>query len=221
MHEKEKLTLDKLIEEAKRFCTEESQKEHAELFNVNDGKTIGTFIENRFKSCLKEKYIFSEGNIAKGVDFPDPSINTDLKVTSLTRPQSSCPYTNARQKIYGLGFNILIFVYEKIDYNETTKLNFVNASFIEKSRTADYTTTKHINEMLDKGCPKNDIISFLEEKEVSSDLETLNRLAEEILINRPPQGYLTISNAMQWRLKYSWVINAPQVEGITRIEIEH
>ena len=33
-----------------------------------------------------------------------------------------------------------------------------------------------------------------------------NELADEILNNPPEQGYLTISNALQWRLQYSRVI---------------
>lgn len=33
-----------------------------------------------------------------------------------------------------------------------------------------------------------------------------NSLADEILANPPEQGYLTISNALQWRLQYKRVI---------------
>jgi len=43
-------------------------------------------------------------------------------------------------------------------------------------------------------------------------------LAEEVL-NRPPEiGYLTISNALQWRLQYSRVIQqAGTTSGIERL----
>lgn len=41
-------------------------------------------------------------------------------------------------------------------------------------------------------------------------------LAEEILTDPPEIGYLTISNALQWRLQYSRVIQ--QAGGIAGIE---
>jgi hypothetical protein len=44
-------------------------------------------------------------------------------------------------------------------------------------------------------------------------------LAQEILSNKPSQGYLTISNAFQWRLQYSRVISLNnEVEGIINYE---
>ena len=46
----------------------------------------------------------------------------------------------------------------------------------------------------------------------------MTRLAEEILANRPKIGYLTISNALQWRLQYKRVISkAGEVEGVHRL----
>jgi len=38
-----------------------------------------------------------------------------MKVTSSRQPQSSCPFKHARQKIYGLGSSLLVFVYDKTD----------------------------------------------------------------------------------------------------------
>ncbi len=83
------------------------------------------------------------GSSALGIDFPSDNSLTDIKVTSVKQPQSSCPFRDAKQKIFGLGYNFLIFVYDKKDnsQNQTTILDFVSCSFIEKERTADYTTT--------------------------------------------------------------------------------
>lgn len=53
------------------------------------------------------------GSSAKGLDLP--SVNTDIKVTSVVQPQSSCPYRDSKQKIYGLGYNLIVFVYIKED----------------------------------------------------------------------------------------------------------
>ena len=44
------------------------------------------------------------------------------------------------------------------------------------------------------------------------------RIAQELLNNPPNIGYLTISNALQWRLQYRRIIEqAGQVEGILKI----
>ena len=77
-----KLSLEILIREAENFTKLESQKSHPELLGVSDGKRIGTYIEHEFKNYLKRKYEFNIGSSAKGIDFPDPHINTDIKVTS-------------------------------------------------------------------------------------------------------------------------------------------
>ena len=44
------------------------------------------------------------------------------------------------------------------------------------------------------------------------------KLAEEVLQSPPPIGYLTISNALQWRLQYSRVIlEAGNIDGVNRV----
>lgn len=44
-------------------------------------------------------------------------------------------------------------------------------------------------------------------------------LADEILCNKPEQGYLTISNALQWRLQYARVIALDNtVNGVLNYE---
>lgn len=52
-----------------------------------------------------------------------------------------------------------------------------------------------------------------------SDLETeASNLADEILRNKPEIGYLTISNALQWRLQYGKIIEkAGEVNGINKL----
>lgn len=141
------LTIKDLISSANKFCKQETKYENKELFGVTDGKAVGTYIEHKFKDFLNKNYIVNNGNSARGIDLPAPEINTDIKVTSIKQPQSSSPFKDAKQKIYGLGYNLLVFVYEKTDNhkNETAILDFKSCSFIEKERTADYTTTFQIN----------------------------------------------------------------------------
>jgi hypothetical protein len=116
------------------------------LFGVTDGKAVGTYVEHKFKSRLLLKYDVLTGNSARGIDFPSEEINTDVKVTSIKQPQSSCPFKTAEQKIFGLGYNLLLFVYDKTDSSaaKTSQLEFVHCTFIEKTRTADYQITKSL-----------------------------------------------------------------------------
>ena len=67
-------------------------------------------------------------------------------------------------------------------------------------------TTFTIRQMLRNGANKDDIIGFLIDKNIPGDEITYNDLADEILAHLPAQGYLTISNALQWRLQYGRVI---------------
>ena len=60
-----------------------------------------------------------------------------------------------------------------------------------------------------------DIVGLLNDRNVPGDDIIYNELAEEILTNPPEQGYLTISNALQWRLQYKRVIGLNNsVDGV-------
>jgi len=169
---------------------------------------------------LASEYEYEVGSSAKGIDLPSSDIYTDIKVTSITLPQSSCPFRDAKQKIFGLGYNLLVFVYDKIDNpdTKTANLNFVSCTFIEKDRTGDYTITYRLREMVNDKANLEDIISYLNDRNIPADETTLQNLAQQIINNPPKQGYLTISNALQWRLQYGRIVNLTEnVSGITRI----
>jgi hypothetical protein len=217
---KQKLTIKNLIEEAKVFCENESGHKNKDLFGVTDGKRVGTYIELKFQELLKKKYIYEAGSAALGIDFPGESINTDVKVTSIVQPQSSCPFRDAKQKIYGLGYNILLFVYEKKDNpkSKTATLYFKSCSFIDKERTGDFQTTKSILQMIENGANADDIFAYLSDRNIPADEITLNKIVNEILKNPPKQGYLTISNALQWRLQYQRIVSMEDnPDGIVKI----
>jgi hypothetical protein len=217
---KKKLTIQELIETARQFCDNESKYHNKDLYGITDGKAVGTHIEHKFQKILSEKYIYTMGSAARGIDFPDKHINTDVKVTSIAQPQSSCPFRDARQKIYGLGYNLLLFVYEKKDdpITRSANLNFKSCSFIHNERTGDYQTTKSILQMIDNGANTDDIMAYLMDRNIPVDEITLNKIAGEILKNPPNQGYLTISNALQWRLQYQRVVMlTDNPDGIIKI----
>lgn len=214
------LTIEQLIKEAKIFCETESSFENPALFGITDGKAVGTFIEQKFQNYLLSKYQFKKGSSTDGIDFPENDLNTDMKVTSIRQPQSSCPFKSARQKIYGLGYNLLLFVYDKLDDSSKriSKLNFLNCSFIRENRTADYQTTKSLRQMIENDANSEDIVGYLMDRNLPADEITLNLLAAEILKNPPEQGYLTVSNALQWRLQYGRIVRLEDdVAGIIKI----
>ena len=215
---KQNLTVDILQEEASKFAEMETSHDEPSLYGVTDGKAVGTYLEHKFTAYLADIYNYEQGNSASGIDIPE--LGVDIKVTSIKQPQSSCPFKSASQKVYGLGYHLLIFVYEKIDddKSKTGKLNMQHAIFVEKERTADFQTTKGLLGIIERDGNKDDIISFIVERNLPVDEIGAEQLADRILENSPLQGYLTISNALQWRLQYSRVINeAGAVSGISRV----
>lgn len=214
------LTINLLKKEAQTFSSMESSHDESSIFGSTDGKAVGTYLEHKFQNYLNTNYTYIKGNSANGIDFPGETINTDIKVTSIIQPQSSCPFKSARQKIYGLGYNLLVFVYEKIDNNKTKKsrLNILHSVFVSKERTADFQLTSSIISILENKGNKDDLIALFSEKNLPIDeIESLN-LADEILKNPPNIGYLTISNALQWRLQYSRIIEkAGLISGIDKL----
>ncbi len=212
------LTVEALAKEAEAFAAAESAHAEPTLFGVTDGKAVGTYLELKFRMRLRERFAFKQGNAAKGIDFPD--IGVDMKTTSVKQPQSSCPFNSARQKIYGLGYSLLVFVYEKTDdaRARTGRLNVLHVILVDAKRTADFQLTKGLLEILDNDGNADDLVAYMNDKALPVDEIEANRIAERLLRKRPVQGYLTISNALQWRLQYSRVIDqAGKIAGITRI----
>lgn len=215
---KSKLTVTTLQHEASQFAEMETTYDEPSLYGVTDGKAVGTYLEHKFTAYLAEKYEYRQGNSASGIDLP--SLEVDIKVTSVKQPQSSCPFRSASQKVFGLGYHLLVFLYDKTDdhKNKTGRLNMQHTIFVEKERTADFQTTKGLLDILAREGNKDDVVAFIIERNLPVDEIGAAELADKILERPPNQGYLTISNALQWRLQYARVIqNAGAVSGIARI----
>ncbi len=154
---------------------------------------------------------------AKGIDFP--SLNVDLKVTSIKQPQSSCPFRDATQKLYGLGYHLLLIVYNKLDDHAQSSavLDIQNVIFIEQAATADYQITRGVKRLIEGGANLDDMDAYLEERNLPLDPESRRQLAQRVLDEPPALGILTISNALQWRLQYGRAITAASsglVQGV-------
>jgi hypothetical protein len=219
----EPLTVEALKSSAASFVQRMNGIEIPKLYGTTDGKAVGTYVEHDFHDWLLERSTYVSGNSASGIDFPE--LQVDLKVTSIKQPQSSCPFSSASQKIYGLGYHLLVFVYEKQDdaKKRTAHLEFLHAVFVNKSATADFQTTQGLRGILDRDGNLDDVVAFLEERNLPLDEIGRQTLAEQILREPPAVGYLTVSNALQWRLQYGRVLalasaaETPGVENLLRV----
>ena len=212
------LTVKLLRDGACKFAEIESKHAESKLFGVTDGKAVGTYLEHKFQAYLGSKYDYKCGSSAKGIDFPE--LGVDIKVTSIMQPQSSCPFKSSRQKIYGLGYSLLIFVYEKKDISRsrTSILNVLHTIYVDKERTGDYQTTTGILKILENNGNEDDLSAFLQDRMLPADEIETQKIIRQLLKKPPIVGYLTISNALQWRLQYKRVIEkAGMVDGITRV----
>lgn len=212
------LTVEALQAEAAVFAENESVHNEPKLYGVTDGKAVGTYLERKFQDRLGTKYAYERGSPVKGIDFP--GLNVDMKVTSIRQPQSSSPFKSARQKVFGLGYSLLVFAYQKTDddIRQTGNLQILHTVFVDAARTADYQTTRGIREILERGGNADDLIAFMRDRNLPLDDVAATQLAEELLQQPPELGYLTISNALQWRMQYRRVIEkAGMLDGIVRV----
>ena len=209
---------ESLLAEAARFASVESAHEEPTLYGVTDGKAVGTYLEHKFRDWLADRYAFDLGSSARGIDFP--GLNTDIKATSIRQPQSSSPFRSPRQKVLGLGYSLLVFVYDKSEdeQRQTATMRILHTIFIHESRTADFQMTRGIREIIERDGNVDDLVSFMLDRNLPIDDVEATSLAAELLKRPPAQGYLTISNALQWRLQYQRAIdNAGTVDGVTNV----
>ena len=214
------LTIELLRQEATAFSRIESSYPEPSLYGVSDGKAIGTYLEHKFRAYLTAQgYTYVMGNAANGLDFP--GLDVDIKVTSIKQPQSSCPFRSIKQKVYGLGYSLLVFVYDKADdpKKRVAVLRMVNTVFVDAAQTADFQMTQGIRKIIADGGSadviRQDLMAFMEARSLTSDEGELRELADALVAKVPEQGYLTISPALQWRLQYKRVMEkAGSVEGV-------
>ena len=92
--------------------------------------------------------------------------------------------------------------------------------FFYRSRknSTDYQTTTGLRKIIQNNGNIDDVFAFLSDHKIPADEVTLMQMAEQILKTPPQIGYLTISNALQWRLQYNRIVHLEEkVEGITPI----
>src|SRR5665213_2444474 len=183
---KRPLTVAILRKEARAFALKESAYPEPSLYGTTDGKAVGTYLEHKFQAHLSLLYNYNAGNSAKGIDFP--SLEVDIKVTSIEQPQSSSPFKSARQKIFGLGYGLLVFVYEKRDdpQTQTAILNILHVIFVEKEQTGDFQMTAGIADILARKNNQgvlDDLVAFIQDKNLPADEIEIRKIAEDIVLS--------------------------------------
>jgi hypothetical protein len=196
------LTVELLQKEASGFAKTQSKHAEPALFGVTDGKAVGTYLEHKFQTHLQSRYTYDRGNSAKGIDFP--ILGVDVKVTSIRQPQTSGPFKSAHQKIYGLGYSLLVFVYDKLDDEKTrtSRLEIPLMIFVRTERTGDFQTTSGLRRLIENNANRDDILAFFEERMLPADGEEAVSLAEEVLRNPPEVGFRSTSRHL-WRERAS------------------
>ena len=90
--------------------------------------------------------------------------------------------------------------------------------YVSADRTDDFQMTRGIRSILANEGNKDDLIAFMLNRNLPVDEIELSNIADEMLVRPPLQGFLTISNALQWRLQCSRVIElAGKEEGLIAI----
>ncbi|MGK7882421.1 MAG: type II restriction endonuclease [Crocosphaera sp.] len=78
--------------------------------------------------------------------------------------------------------------------------------------------TRGINNIIENEGNEDGITAFILDRNLPVDEIEAANLAQEVINNPPKQGFLSISNALQWRLQYRRVISlAGQEEGLIDI----
>lgn len=214
----ERLSKSGLVRSAQAFCLQAEQTGHKEIFGQVSCHVVNSFVERCFLEHLAETFNLDVGFSPLNVALP--SINTEIRTAPVDRPDMFCPYISSRQKIYGLGYNLLLLLYSKTDDNAAKEGHFSihSCEYISAERTADYMTTKILHEVLLGGGNADDVFAFLSDWMQGTTSERLRELSAEIVQSPPSIGYLTISKAWQWRLQSSHVVGEVEdLEGMTHI----
>jgi hypothetical protein len=99
------------------------------------------------------------------------------------------------------------------------QLEIQQIRYVEASATGDYTMTLRLREMIKDQANEDDIVAYLQDRNLPVDDIEAHQLARELLKKPLIQGYLTISNALQWRLNYNRVLSMPATTpGIKEIK---
>ena len=216
---KEKLTTPLLIQCARDFSIRQSSDYRAELFGQKNKKVLSTTVEQDFCEFLKARVDLDYRKSIVGLTLP--AVHTDVKVVHALRRRSALRERDQHNLVYGLGHNLLIFIFEEEDFSalRKAKLRINHCIHVDASRTADYRTTSGLLQLLHDGGNTDDIADFLlHERHLDLSPQDLASLAADIVASPPLVGYLDITNTPPWRISYDTLLSLEgDLPGVTSI----
>lgn len=206
-----------------KFCEFVNNKDIPEE-DTTTSKKIGTYFENELRDWMEsQRGIESDGSIAEDEDIPE--LNLDVKATSESQPQSSIPMKYPLERITGMQYDVLVFIYKKDRSVYGNKIDVVNCSYIPKERTGDHRKSEKARELIHKY--KNEDISRdilksrIEELTGLSHFEGIELVTEEqlddMIQNPPKKGAMTVSAAAQWRPSYNQMTKSDEGKEFEKI----
>jgi hypothetical protein len=111
----------------------------------------------------------------------------------------------------------MLFVYRKTDTETECKLPILVTRYIPREHIADFGMTRRIQELIKDGGNAQDMFAYFVDRNLPVDDATRLEYAQWLMANPPKTGYLTISNALQWRLQYNRVITS-DLEGVVNLD---
>jgi hypothetical protein len=159
-------------------------------------KTSITEIERRFHDHLERRFQPDRGSSARGTDLP--RLGYDIKVTSTRKPQSSAPYNDPSEKIFGLQYGILVFPYSEPDGH----LVFERPVLIRREETGDRRLTTQLLALKRRRATRRELAAFLSGAEPSLSEAEIVALTERVHREEFQLGRLTLSDARQWRVRF-------------------
>lgn len=200
-----KLTTKLLLEVARELVTELN----AHPLDKLPSKLTGTTIEEQLHTMLEERCDHIRGNAAKGLDLP--TISYDIKVTHINKPQSSAAYSSAAEKVYGLGYGILLLTYEL----KAGKLHFLDPVLIRRGETADFRMTRELRAMHVAHVPQAVYTAYLRGSGLAFQGGELEALGKRLRGEKPPLGQLGLTYTPQWRVRYGRVLARARNKSVT------
>ncbi|XHR27377.1 MAG: hypothetical protein ACFUZC_15690 [Chthoniobacteraceae bacterium] len=208
------ITCDQLKTEAAAFAQAHTRHSEPALVGL-DFPVVEAYYLLRFKRELARRYELPEDPEEDGIAFPD--IKVDVKFVNDRLNDSFCPMISRLQKVKGLGYDVLLFVYhQESDFAAgTVWLEIRRAIWVENYRTADWYATTSLLDCLAKKPLMEDLLSLFDDFPFMLHPGEAWKLAEDSLKKPPQQGYAAIGRASLWHIRWGRVISeAGKVDGI-------
>lgn len=208
----DELDLREYFDTIEEFCAD-IESRTVPNSEISGSKGIGTYFEEELRDWFEENHGFvSEGSVGIYVDLP--VFNVDVRATSNSQPQSSSKAVDPGERLVGVDYNILLFVYDREKVGDGSHFEIVSCVYIPKENAADHRITEDVSKLAKEY--GNDELSEAEFREQLEDMtgtsfgEISDEIFDRIKKNPPEKGVITISPAIQWRFRYS-KMNKPEV----------